>query len=178
MSKESSAMSKRTRQCQYVFCALSFALTLFGRIPDCQAQKIRKDKPGVYITFKEFVGKVAARSNTSEGARFVLHNNTRWPIKYGEWFEPTLPGDVAMIYSIELNDGSYIGRRHLDVITGDQLMPGKSVSFTIPREELPGNSKIYVRFVFTWELDDEQEFPGEAEHRAYFISGQLPHWPQ
>lgn len=81
-----------------------------------------------------------------------------------------------MIYNIESGaDGCNIGRRHLDVVTGGRLMPGRSVSFTVPREDFPEGSKIYVRFVFSWELDNDHEFPGEAEHRAYFYSSDLPH---
>jgi hypothetical protein len=48
----------------------------------------------------------------------------------------------------------------------------------VPREDFPEKSMIYVAFDFFWELEDDRSFPGEAEHRAYFISSELPHWPQ
>jgi hypothetical protein len=144
------------------------------------AQKIDRKRPGVYITFKEFVKKTAAEVNPMEGARLVLHNNTRWPIYYGTWYEPVLPGDVAMIYNIQMaENGCYDIRMHVDVVNrGNKLLPGKTVSFTVPRGDFPKGSNIFLLFEYAWELDQDNRFPGEADHRAYFISGHLPQWPQ
>jgi hypothetical protein len=143
-----------------------------------QAQKINRSQPSVYLTFKEFVKRTASEAHPSEGARLVLHNNTRWPVYYGEWLESTLPGDAALIYNIEMaEDGCFVPRRHIDVVTKGKLMPGRSVSFTVPREDFPKGSLISVMFNFSWELVREERLPKEARHRTYFNSSDLPDWP-
>jgi hypothetical protein len=139
--------------------------------------KDQHEAPWRYLTFQGFVKKTASEAHPSEGARLVLHNNTRWPIYYGKWLEPTLPRDVAMGYVMELEDGCFAVRRHVDVVTTGRLSPGKAVSFTVPREDFSKISRIYVEFDFSWELDQGERDNDEAVHRAYFRSNQLPRWP-
>jgi hypothetical protein len=155
---------------------LCCALMLFGTVRT-QGQKINSKHPGVYLTFQRFVEKTASEAYPSEGARLVLHNNTRWPIYYGKWLEPALPGDIAMIYNLELEDGSIALRRHVEVVTSGKLLPGTTVSFTVPREDFPKSSKIFIRFDFSWELSHGERDSNEAVHRAYFRSNQLLDWP-
>jgi hypothetical protein len=158
---------------------IACTLILSGIVTIPQAQKLNRNRPGVYLTFKEFVKKTASEAYPSEGARLVLHNNTRWPVYYGEWLEPTLPGDVAMIYTIEMvEDGCSVIRRHTDIVTKGKLMPGGSVSFTVPREDFPKNSVISLTFNYSWELMREERLPRESRHRAYFNPKDLPAWPQ
>src|SRR5215208_2120158 len=125
-----------------LFCLSAFELT--------QAQKIDGKRPGVYLTFKEFVKKTAGEAYPSQGARLVLHNNTRWPIYYGRWYETTLPGDAAMIYNIEQRDGCPELRRHVEQVADVKLLPGRAVSFTVPREDFPEGSSLYVIYNFSW----------------------------
>src|SRR4029077_8365654 len=115
---------------QVLFCVP----LLLGGVRTSNSQRANLRRPGVYLTFQEFVSKTASEAHP-QGVRLLLHNNTRWPIHYGEWLEPTLPGDVAMIYTIELENGCREVRRHVDVVTGGKLLPGKTVSFTLPRED-------------------------------------------
>ena len=82
-----------------------------------------------------------------------------------------------MIYTIELETGCRDTRRHLDVVTGGKLLPGKTVSFTVPQEDFPKDSEIFVEFDFSWELVKGERVRNEAVHRAYFFSNDL-HWPQ
>ena len=123
--------------------------------------------------------KTASEAHPSQGARLVLHNNTRWPIRYGEWMEPALPGDVAVIYTTEL-DTRCLDRisRHLDVVTEGKLLPGKSVNFTVPQEDFPKYSQLFVEFDFSWELSKGERLRDEVVHRAYFLSIDLPRWPE
>src|SRR3982750_4299374 len=88
-----------------ILASLFFSLLLFAFPLETKGQKIDRDRPSVYLTFKEFVKKTASETHPSQGARLVLHNNTRWPIYYGKWFDQTLPGDVPLIYIIEMRDG-------------------------------------------------------------------------
>jgi len=142
-----------------------------------QAQKIATRQPGVYLTFDKFVAQTVG-SNPSQGARLVLHNNTRWPIVYGEWMEPAMVGDVALIYTVELENGCMGGRKHIDVVTGGKLLPGKSVSFTVPREDLVKGSAIFIEFNYSWEMVKGERVRDEVVHRSYFIISDLPRWPE
>jgi hypothetical protein len=171
-------MRKQTLQRLLALCSISCTFVLAVSVPTSQAQKLNRNRPGVYITFKEFVKKTADENNPQEGARLVLHNNTRWPIYYHEESERALPGDVAMAYKAQQEDGRYEWLGHIDVVFTSKLMPGKSVSFTVPRENFPERGLIYVTFTYSWEMDGEHFFPGEAEHQAEFVTGELPHWPQ
>jgi len=142
-----------------------------------QGQKVNRKRPSVYLTFQGFVKKTADEAYPSEGARLILHNNTQWPIQYGKWLDPALRDDVAMIYTIELEAGCRDDRMHVDVVTRGELLSGKTVSFVIPRENLPKKSEIYVEFNFSWELSKGERVRHEAVHRAYFLSSDLPPWP-
>jgi hypothetical protein len=130
------------------------------------------------LTFNQFVKTTLSQAHPSQAARLVLHNNTRWSIRYGEWLERVLPGDVAMIYTVELEDGSAVTSRHLDVVTRGTLLPGKTVSFSVPREAFPTYGQIFVEFDFSWELLNGERVREEAVHRAYFLSIDLPAWPK
>jgi hypothetical protein len=167
-------MIKETLRRRLIRGGLVCGLVLCGWGGDSHAQKIDGSRPGVYLTFKEYVKRAPRESTPQEGARLVLHNNTRWPIYFGEWIEPALSGDVAVMYVIEQDDGRLEIRRHVDVVTEGRVMPGKSVSFTAPREDFPEKGSIYVRFEYSWERKSGRALRGEAQHRAYFRSGALP----
>lgn len=82
-----------------------------------------------------------------------------------------------MIYNIEREDGSIVQRRHVEVVTSSKLLPGKTVSFTVPREDFLKDSKIFVKFDFSWEFVQGRRGSEEALHRAYFRSDRLARWP-
>ncbi|MDT7540602.1 MAG: hypothetical protein QOE33_506 [Acidobacteriota bacterium] len=168
-------MRKQTLRCRLILFSFSCTLILCGG--HSHAQKIIKSQPSVYLTFQGFVKKTANDAYPSEGARLVLHNNTRWPIYYSEWLERTPTGDVAMIYNIVSEEGCPEQRSHVDVITKGKLRSGGSVSFTVPREDFPKNSKIYVGFNFSWEIVKDAKLPNETRHLVYFYSSALPEWP-
>jgi hypothetical protein len=53
-----------------------------------------------------------------------------------------------------------------------RLPPGKSVMFSLPRETLCKNLRIYLVFNYSWET--QNGFVGEApEHRVYFYGSEL-----
>jgi hypothetical protein len=156
-----------------LFCALLLA----GGMTASQAQKLNTKRPSVFLSFGEFVKKTADVAYPSEGARLVLHNNTRWPIYYQKNYDPTA-GAASIIYIIELEDGKRDVRNRVDVVSTGKLMPGKTLSFVVPRRDFPRGSEIYVEFNFSWELDQGERVRREAVHRAYFLSSDLPSWPQ
>jgi hypothetical protein len=157
---------------------LACGLLCFILCEIAQAQKLNRKRPGVYITFKEFVKKTADENNPREGARLVLHNNTKWPIYFSEASEGALPGDVAGPYQAEQEDGRYVWLGRIDVVSEGKVMPGKLVNFTVPLDDFPERGLIYVPFSYSWERRIRWGvLRGEAEHRAKFISGNLPRRP-
>ena len=79
-------MRKSTLREGLVLEILLSVFVLFGSVNTCQGQKLNPKRPGVYLTFSEFVAKT--NTHPSQGARLVLHNNTKWPIQYGKWLDP------------------------------------------------------------------------------------------
>ena len=161
-----------------ITCMTGCLLLVFVAVSMAKGQKVNSRLPSVYLTFSGFVKRIGDATHQLEGARLVLHNNTRWPIIYREWLDPVLSGDVPMGYTVELADGSFTGRKHVDVVTSGTLLPGKTVSFVVPKEDLPEASKVYVEFEFSWELDEGKTVTDEVVHRAYFRSRDLPTWPK
>lgn len=158
-----------------IFSAL--AICICGTMSVSQGQKIDRNRPSVFIRFGEFLKNTADVKHPSEGARLVLHNNTRWPIYYEKNYDPAV-GAGSVIYVIELENGERDVRTRIDVVSKGKVMPGKTLSFLVPRREFPSGSEIYVEFNFSWELTQNETVRGEAVHRAYFLTSDLPVWPQ
>lgn len=139
------------------------------------AQKINPKHSSVYITFKQFIAKTPDPAYPSQGARLTVHNNTRWPIYFWEHYDPTVAGAQIAYNIIDVTNGCRIERTYSDVVFHRKLAPGKTLDFVVPREDFPSQSKIYVRFYFSFE-----EFAGrkEPEHQADFLPSELPPWPQ
>jgi hypothetical protein len=153
-------------------------LVFSGTVSASRGQKIDPKHPSVYITFGEFVKKTADIVYPSEGARLVLHNNTDWPIYFSKDYDPTA-GEASIIYIVEMADGRRDVRKHVDVVMrNNKLMPGKNLSFVVPRTDFPTGSEIYVEFNFSWELAQGEIVRHEAVHRAYFLASCLPAWPK
>jgi hypothetical protein len=61
------------------------------------------------------------------------------------------------------------------VVAPITLPPGKSMVFSVPREALCKNLKIYLVYNYAWERRDKyQSFDYEPEHRVYFKGSDLP----
>lgn len=152
------------------------ALIMSGVVNSSQAQKIDKKRPSVYITFQRFVEKTPDPAYPSEGAQFLLHNNTRWPIYVGKDYDPTIGGE-SVIYIIELPDGGRVTRKRVHGARDDKVMPGATLTFLVPRGDFPKGGKIYVEFFFSWEFVPPQDNIGDQTvHRAYFRASDLPAW--
>lgn len=152
-------------------------LVIHGDKCESYGQKIDRKRPSVFIAFAEFVEIMADGANPSVGAKFVLHNNTRWPIFYDKNYDPTV-GAGAVIYTIELEDGKRDFVSRVDVVSKGKIMPGATVSFIVPRGVLTNARQIYVDFNFSWELTQARTVRREAFHQAYFVTSDLPHWPE
>jgi hypothetical protein len=61
------------------------------------------------------------------------------------------------------------------VVAPITLPPGKSMIFSVPRETLCKNLKIYLMYNYAWEKHDKHHsFDYEPEHRVYFEGSDLP----
>lgn len=148
---------------------LSFELTTYA-----SAQIIDKRKAGVYLEFKDLIHNDSKKKDEVVGVRLVFRNNTRWPVFYVKLSESSLAPDVPMSYIIEKDNGCREERLKIDVIFRSKLMPGKSVSFKVPKEDFISGHKIYVAFAFSWEKPLGKEIhPDESTHRAYFSTFDL-----
>jgi len=167
------SLATRCRIFMVLYSLISVAVA-----PSFQAQKLHSELPSVYITFKEFIKDGPSLDCPSGCARLILHNNTRWPIHYTTAYDPTVEG-AAVTYIIELQDGSRDVRNHVDqVMRNNRLMPGKTLSFVVPKANFPEKSKIYIDFSFSWEfIPAEKNIGNQAVHRAYYRANDLPAWP-
>lgn len=165
-------MRRSTPKWTLVLIALC-GLVIHGDMSESYGQKLDKKRPSVYITFAEFVDSIA---DGASSAKFVLHNNTRWPIYYDKNYDPTV-GAGAVIYTIELEDGKRDFVSRVDVVSKDKVMPGATVSFIVSRGTLTNAKQIYVDFNFSWELNEGGTVRREAFHQAYFVTSDLPPWP-
>jgi hypothetical protein len=137
-----------------------------------RAQKLDNKRPSVYITFKEFIEQTKG-NYPSQGARLLLHNNTRWPIHFETHYD-SAAGRRQIGYVIELADGQRDERANIDVTLGGKLMPGRTLTIVVPRGNFPQSSQIFIEFNFSWELRDGDTVRNETTHRAYFLSSDLP----
>lgn len=63
----------------------------------------------------------------------------------------------------------------IHVVAPITLPPGKSMIFSVPREALCRNLKIYLSYNYSWERHDKyRPFDYEPEHRVYFEGSDLP----
>ena len=63
----------------------------------------------------------------------------------------------------------------IHVVAPIRLPPGRSMIFSVPREALCKNLKIYRKYNYSWENDDRyRSFDYEPEHRVYFEGSELP----
>jgi hypothetical protein len=135
--------------------------------------RIKKDIPTVYMTF-ERVGtrKPLKEGEGTEGVWLRLHNNTRWFIMLDMNDVPTEYGDAGLFYDVLL-DGKVKYERQCHVCSSNRLSPGRSLIFSLPREDLGKGGAIRVRFSYGWENPDDASAGREPEHYVYFYTSAL-----
>lgn len=126
-----------------------------------QQVKIDKNKPSVYIVSETDI----KRKKLAEADGQVLlrlHNNTRW----GIWLNMSGGSDYedASLYYEVFNKG-VLEQSHLCHVCSVNVLPsGKSLSFSIPKEELAERFSIRIQFDYDW---GEDWF--ESEDTLYFV---------
>jgi hypothetical protein len=141
--------------------------------PACDV-RISKKNPSVYITF-EREGKIAS-ARTGEIQETVwlrLRNNTRWPIILDMNGVPSKDyGDAFLFYDV-LSRGKVLAEGRCHVCSFNHVSPGRSLVFTVPREDLAEGFSIRVSFNYGWE-DESIFFTREGvQHSVSFYSSNI-----
>lgn len=159
------------------FLLLASTILIFlmeGQVRIGLSQKLNKQRPGVFLSFKEYV----KLNDGTYGARLILHNNTQWSIFFFQLMGQPLEGDIVASYVIEQENGCRDERGATDVVMKTKLAPGKTLRFVVPIEDFQERNDIYVEFHYSWETSFQKELlRNEAVHRAYFPSRNLPSKP-
>jgi len=98
----------------------------------------------------------------------------RQPPPPGTLREPPLQGQPLLVPNIKEEENcSPPYRDSCHVCSNIRLAPGKSIVFSVPREMLCEDRKIYVVYNYDWE-EREGIMVDEPEHRVYFYGSALP----
>jgi hypothetical protein len=134
-------------------------------------------KPGVYITFESLGKRVPLRAGeTDEGWFLKIHNNTRWSLKFVALGElPKQNGDADLVYDVVEDPQGYPPSpiptgNWFDVVSSETLLPGKVLSFSVPKANLGEGLGLKIRFQYEWDAGRV----GEPEHSILFYHSQLP----
>jgi|ERR1043166_3793842 hypothetical protein len=136
--------------------------------------RIKSGLPSVYITL-ERTGKrkPLEQGESDEGVWLRLHNNTRWPLTLAMNDVPKEYGDAALFYDV-LSDGKVVTERTCHACSSNQIRPGGSLLFSVPREDLSERGSIRVSFSYAWERAHDVFAGREPQHFVYFYSSKLP----
>ena len=127
--------------------------------------KLNKNKPSVYISLVR-VGKPKSLSD-DQSREFVwlrLNNNTRWAIGLDASGENNKESDVSLYYDIVSEDDAVLEIRRCHVCSRIPLGSGKSLVFSIPKEDFAEKSYLKIRFSFDWQSDDGSSFAAQDEY--------------
>lgn len=159
-----------------VLCCLASGLYGQGSgLPPQARVRLKKDRPGVYLTF-ERIGEIKSPTGDKGERRIWLrfHNNTRWSIMLDMRDVPSKEyGDVGLFYDVVLGKEVII-QRQCHVCTHNALGSGRSLVFSIPVDDFTEESLIRVRFSYGWEDWDDAATGREAQHYVYFYASRLP----
>ena len=136
--------------------------------------RLRKDVPTVYITFERAGKRKPLEQGESEQRIWLrLHNNARWRLRLAMNGVPKEYGEAALFYDV-LSEGKVVVERRCHVCSSNQLRPGRSLLFSLPREDLVKGGAIRVKFSYGWEHPDDVFADREPQHFVYFYSSKLP----
>jgi hypothetical protein len=140
--------------------------------------RFKKDSPTVYITFNRVARREPLRAGESDqGVWLRLHNNTRWPIVLEMNGVPSEYGDAGLFYDV-LSERKVILEGRCHVCSSNRLSPGRSLVFSLPREDLGKGGAIRISFSYGWEDPDDVFAGREPEHYVYFYASKLPQTSQ
>ena len=133
-------------------------------------------KPAAFISFLR-TGKVEPLE-TGVGENYLwfrITNNTRWSIWVAMSGVPTEYGDAELYYTIEDQQSNEIridSRCH--VCSVNPLHPGRSITFSLPRDHATANSRLRIEYSFQWERDADWIGGSNSTHSVEFHFSHLP----
>ena len=138
---------------------------------------MRAELPSVYIDFERAgILRSPGERVGEERVWLRLHNNTRWPIMIDMGDVPSKEYGEAEIFYDLLSGGQLIfPGQCIDVCTLNKVGTGKSLEFSLPREDLADGRTIRISFSYSRENQNDVSGGREVEHYVYFRSSQLPH---
>ena len=137
--------------------------------------RINKKSPTVYLAFVRN-GTLVDSSNSEKEERIWLrlHNNSRWPI----WIDASgasKGGGDASLYYDTLSAFEKVDELHrCHVCSTIPIAPGRSILFSIPKEDLTKTYAIRTSFEYEWERYTDISGGDEPTHYVYFYSSELP----
>ena len=106
---------------------------------------------------------------------FRITNNTRWPIWLNGSGVPKQYGDAQLYYSIEQREDSKVildSRCH--ACSANQLGPGKSITFSLPKQYATADSRLSIEYTFEWERSGSNTAGSSSIHFVKFDFSLLP----
>lgn len=158
-----------------LFIVLSLSTVAFSQSKKNRNYSARMDvhHPTVYITV-ERSEKVDLSKQISDRIWFKFHNNTRWGIRLDASGEEKVFGKTKLFYDI-MSDYEKVEKSiRCHVCSIMILKPGKSVSFSIPKEYFSKAYAVRISFNYEWESETNVDNSREPVHFVYFYSRNLP----
>lgn len=169
-----------------IFFILCFSLICFSQtINKSETIRLIQTKPSAYITFEKFVTREPRFiGESNEKVLLRLHNNTKWNLTISTLSCKTIEDECMVFYKIDQmfsikttdnkTDFPKINRvKH--VSAAKQIESGKSLLFTVPKEDLAEGLYILVEINYEWESGGNGgSGNGYIFHEIPFYSTDLP----
>ena len=138
--------------------------------------RLSKQHPSVYISFVRAAKIASVRTGKIEETVWLrLHNNTRWSIWLHASGVPEEYGDAELYYAVEdaERDERLYGSTRCHACSIIPLHPGKSILFSLPREDVSADRRIRIEFSYDWEDRDDVTAGREVQHSVFFDGSEL-----
>lgn len=175
---------KRSIAFRTIFICIVFSMSANAQTKETLSKDVRlvKDRPNVYVSFeREGKRKPLRTGDSNNGVWLRFHNNSKWKVGVCMFDTAKDYGDKELNYEVERYEGA--SESEETPIANDPegscplvfIESGKSVLFSVPREQLAKGLAIKVQFRYEWETDSDG-FISELEpkHFAYFYSSDIP----
>ncbi len=169
-----------------IILTLNFSLICLSQsISKTDDFRLIQTRPSAYITFEKFVTREPRFiGENKEKILLRFHNNTKWNLKISTLSCKTLEDECFVFYEIKLrNELNFEGNksdfprrnRVKHVAATKTINSGKSLLFTVPREDLATGLYILLEFSYEWEASGNGgDGSGYIFHQVPFYSENLP----
>jgi len=150
----------------------------------CNDVRLDVRKPSVFITFEKFGERIPTREDESkEGIWLRLHNNTKWKIYLKTYGADNEKDEYQVSHEVQRMPGFEWKRKESELPIGYRIIKnyrvrevesGKSILFSIPKENLADGLAVVVSFSYEWELLGDSGGDLSIQHQAPFWATDLP----